>query len=502
MRKQIILLTLLLNTLVFVNLLAQEMPLVYEVENTGTDCPEPLFPSVSELPVIEALPDPFMWSDTSLGRIITRDEWRCRRAEIGALIQHYELGTKPEPPDSLEASFVGDTLLTVTIVEGIDTLTLYVPVSLPNGEGPFPAVIGVGWFPTGFLPPDIFTSRGIATIHYQESQVANAWSSTRGDGAFFDLYPDTDRGKFIAFAWGASRIIDGLERCPEANIDLSRLAITGCSYAGKIALFSGAFDERIALTLVQESGGGGDATWRFSETLSGVETLSNAQGYAWYHRDLSQFNSRVTRLPFDHHELMSMVAPRALLVIGNPDMVWMAEESGHVGCKAAQEVWEALGVPDRFGFSKVGHSDHCVLPSSQRPEIIAFVEKFLLGNDTVNTDSIEIGPYDIDLSSWITWDIPELGVIPPNTGDFYLDQNDPNPFNLDTAIGYYLDQESHVRLSVYDITGREVRTLLNEQQSTGKQTYTFDGSELPSGIYICTLKVGRFTQSRKMLLLH
>jgi hypothetical protein len=288
---------------------------------------------------------------------------------------------------------------------------MYAPVSLPSGTGPFPAVIGVGFSPTGSLPSDIFTDRGIATIQYIEGQVANAWTSTRGDGYFFDLYPDNQRGKFIAFAWGASRIIDALEQCSADSIDLAHLAITGCSYAGKIALFSGAFDERIALTLVQESGGGGDATWRFSETLpeGDVENLERAQGYAWYHQDLSLFNNAVTKLPFDHHELMAMVAPRALLIIGNPSMVWMAEGSGHVGCKAAKEAWKAFGVPDRFGFSKVGHGDHCVLPTSQRPEVIAFVEKFLLGNDAVNTDSIEITPHDtIDLSPWITWDAPEL----------------------------------------------------------------------------------------------
>ena len=39
-----------------------EVPLVYEVENTGADCPEPPLPSFNELPIIEALPDPFMWS--------------------------------------------------------------------------------------------------------------------------------------------------------------------------------------------------------------------------------------------------------------------------------------------------------------------------------------------------------------------------------------------------------------------------------------------------------
>jgi hypothetical protein len=490
-----ILLTFLLITLLAAFSLAQVLPLIYDAENTGADCPEPPLPALCELPTIQSLPDPFMWSDTTRGRITSIYDWRCRRAEIGAEVQYYELGTKPPPPDTLEARFTGDTLLTVTVIENGDTLTLYVPISLPEGEGPFPAVIGIGWFPTGSLPADIFTGRGIATIHYMESQVANAWTSTRGDGAFYKLYPDKKRGKFIAFAWGTSRIIDGLEKCPESKIDLTRLAITGCSYAGKIALFSGAFDERIALTISQEPGGGGDATWRFSQTIgSSVEILANAQGYAWYHQDINRFNGAVTKLPFDHHEVMALVAPRALLLLGNPPWVWLAEESGYVGCKAAYEVWKALGVPNRFGFSQVGGHDHCQLPDGQRPEVIAFVEKFLLGNPTANTE-VAISPYNTDLSPWITWTTPELSQ-EPNSIDhseniidrFDLLQNYPNPFNPATTINYFLNQADHIQLSVYDITGKKIGTLLNQKQSAGKQALTFDGSELASGIYNCTLK--------------
>jgi len=506
MRIKIILLALLFNALLLGDLLAQEIPLVYDVENTGADCPDPDFLEFEDLPSDMTLPDPFMWADTARGRIESVDDWRCRRAEIGALIEHYELGTKPDADslDNIEAVFMGDTLLIVTVVRNEDTLILNVPVGLPEGEGPFPAVIGVGFLPTGSLPSDIFTDRGIATIQFIDSQVANAWSSLRGDGAFYELYPDTKRGKFMAFAWGVSRIIDGLEMCPEINIDLTHLAITGCSYAGKIALFSGAFDERIALTITQEPGGGGDAAWRVTQTLDGSrETLRSAQSYCWYLQGLSQFNNTVRKLPFDHHELMAMVAPRALLVIGNPDMVWLAEESGHVACKAAHEVWKAFGVPDRFGFSKVGHDDHCVLPESQRPELIAFVEKFLLGDTTTNTD-VEISPYDPDLSDWITWDTPELegASILPFIGEFNLMQNDPNPFSSITNINYYLEKESYVQISVYDIKGNKIRTLLNEQQSAGKQTVTFDGAELPSGIYIYKLKAGKLTKNKKMLLIH
>ena len=401
------LVVLLLNMCLVVGSAAQEMPYVYAVENTGAGCPTPALPSFSALPIVNSLPDPFMWSD-GRGRITNRSEWRCRRTEIGAAIQKYEMGTKPPRPDTLEASFSADSVLTVTVrVDGV-TLILTSKITLPEGKGPFPAVIGVGFTGAGSLPPDIFTDRRIATIRFMESQITNPWSNVRADGPFYRLYPDTTRGKFIAWAWGVSRIIDGLEKCPDTRIDVSHLAVTGCSYAGKIALFAGAFDERIALTIAQESGGGGYTAWRVTETLSGSrEILRKAQGQSWYYSGLSQFNNAVTKLPYDHHELMAMVAPRALLVTGNPDYEWLADESGYVGSKAAHEVWKALGVPDRFGVSIVGGHAHCRLPDSQRPEVGAFVEKFLLRNKSANTN-ISTSPYNSDLSPWIPWTTPKL----------------------------------------------------------------------------------------------
>ena len=61
-----------------------------------------------------------------------------------------------------------------------------------------------------------------------------------------------------AWVWGVSRIIDALELSPHANINLNKLAVTGCSRDGKGALMAGAFETRIALTIPQESGSGGD----------------------------------------------------------------------------------------------------------------------------------------------------------------------------------------------------------------------------------------------------
>ncbi len=262
---------------------------------------------------------------------------------------------------------------------------------------------------TPILPADTLIRRGIAIIPYNFGQVM-AWQQNRGSEPINKLYPNlVYMGAYSAWSWGVSRLIDGLELVQaDLPIDLKHLAITGCSFAGKMALFAGAFDERIALTIAQESGGGGYTTWRFSETQPAgtVENLSRTSNL-WFIEDLFQFSNSVPKLPYDHHELMGMVAPRALFVTGNPSQVWLSDESGHVGSKGVQEIYNALGVSGRFGFSIITDHPHCVVPNSQIPEIEAFLEKFLLGDTTVNTN-ISTTPYTTNLSPWITWETPVL----------------------------------------------------------------------------------------------
>ncbi len=378
----------------------KEVPFVYNIEHTGAEYAEPILPTFDELPTIRPLTDPFEWSDGS-GRSTNFEDWARRRSEIKAEIEHYEIGEKPNRPENITASYAKDTL-TVNITVNGNTLTLTSAISLPEGEGPFPAVIGIGRG-AGSLPEDIFSSRNIAQIAFNFTQVMSH-TQTRGNEPINKLYPDLEyMGAYSAWSWGVSRIIDGLELVSDdLNIDLEHLAITGCSFAGKMALFAGAFDERIALTIAQESGGGGAAAWRVSETLGNVETLGSTSG-AWFIEDLFNYSNSVPKLPYDHHELMAMVAPRALLILGNPDYQWLADESGYVSSKAAHEVWKAFGVADRFGFSIVDGHNHCALPDSQKPEVEAFVDKFLLGDALANTD-VQTHPYEhVDFARWYDW---------------------------------------------------------------------------------------------------
>jgi N-acetylneuraminic acid mutarotase len=82
-----------------------------------------------------------------------------------------------------------------------------------------------------------------------------------------------------------------------------------------------------------------------------------------------------------------------------------------------------------------------------------------------------------------------------------LEQNYPNPFNPTTVIRYQLPAAAQVTLTVYDLLGREVTTLVNERMCAGTHEATFDGSGLSSGVYICRLSAGDVVQSRRLLLL-
>ncbi len=84
---------------------------------------------------------------------------------------------------------------------------------------------------------------------------------------------------------------------------------------------------------------------------------------------------------------------------------------------------------------------------------------------------------------------------------FILSQNYPNPFNPSTNIKFELPKSSMVRLSVYDILGREVSVLVNERKTPGTYEVSFDGSGLASGVYLYRLTAGSFVQTRKMLVI-
>lgn len=409
---------------------SREIHLVYNSENTGKDqtCGVTFLP-VDSLPSEEALPDPLLMADGK-HRVKSFRQWESRRQEIMALLQHYEVGEKPSTPKECITTSIlpyqepvtprppmigfdgkpfhspyedlkADTIL-VNITVGGETLTMHCPVYYPEGEGPFPAIIGMGQG-AGSLPPSIFTERKIAMVGFPFQEVMSH-TQKRGTEPINRLYPELEYiGAYSAWPWGVSRVIDALEILgPASRIDTRHLAVSGCSFAGKMALWSGAFDERIALTIAQEPGGGGAAAWRVTETLGWVERLKSTN-YSWFIESMMQFGDCVDRLPVDHHQLCALIAPRALLVFGNPDYEWLADESGYVSCVAARKVWDFFGISDRMGYSFQDGHMHCMLPPEQYPELEAFVDRFLLGLD-VPTDCTKAPMFEnVDTDRWMPW---------------------------------------------------------------------------------------------------
>lgn len=367
-----------------------DVPLVYSVENTGAKFKAPKMKTIDLLPVIRELPD-------ALEGVKKFKDWSKRRSNISHMIQHYGIGTKPAvKPGEVKARMEGDSMLVVDVTVNGQTLTLTSQIRYPKvGQPPYALMIGTSMMS---LPRQLFEGRPIAIMNFHEKQVNDYGQfgrhHERGEHNFDRLYPDLkDNGAYSEWAWGLSRLLDGLQQLgPEVTkIDMQHIGVTGCSYAGKMALYCGAFDERIALTIAQEPGGGGAAAWRAShESTENVEDLDKTD-YHWFKESQREnfHGDSVYRLPYDQHELCAMVCPRALLLLGNPDYKWLSDEAMLVSAKAARPVWEKFGIADRMGWSIVDGHGHCQLPPSQFPEVQAFIDKFLLGRDT-NTSDIRI----------------------------------------------------------------------------------------------------------------
>ena len=301
-----------------------------------------------------------------------------------------------------------------------NTISFSVPIKAPTSPpstGLAPAVIA-------YDGASVPIPAQVATITLSVGTIAEQLSpSSRNKGLFYDLYGtstygDSTAGALMAWAWATSRIIDALEaHQDETGIDPARVAVTGCSRNGKGAMVAGAFDARIALTIPQESGSGGDACWRTSrEMLVNRDQLTQtaqeivgenvwfAEAFDYFGRD----NYTVGLLPVDHHELAGLIAPRGLYSTSNTDYLWLGGWSCWECMNAARRVYEALGAKTSQGFSQDGGHAHCSFPEDQRPEIQAFFERFLLGREDADTDVFRtVGDWTFE-PSWVKWKPPVL----------------------------------------------------------------------------------------------
>ena len=175
---------------------------------------------------------------------------------------------------------------------------------------------------------------------------------------------------------------------------------------------------------------------------------------------------------------------------------------GYSGSKTFAQ-WQALGY-DAHGKNANPMLNDSLFPASNSPVIDAGTNlggAYAVDKEGVTRPSskIDLGAYEVQTTTAI---LDNNNPAPTSiVKDYELAQNYPNPFNPSTVIKYTIGNASRVVIKVYDITGRVVADLVNEEKPAGQYNVEFKGNNLASGTYIYTISTNNFTQSKKMLLL-
>ena len=221
------------------------------------------------------------------------------------------------------------------------------------------------------IPADLIASRGYALLTACYMQVSPDVEVRSGDSEslaytqVFDLWPKRDESRddnttaLGAWAWALSRGLDLAGRVPE--LDARRNVVTGSSRLAKAALLAAARDERFAVCVANQTGGGGCplAKRDFGENVSTEVKMFPH----WYCRAYAKYADNEQAMRFDQHLLLAAVAPRALLVEGFNEG-WFDTKGEYLAAKAASPVWELLGrkglpaggFPDCYDTSLIGPS--------------------------------------------------------------------------------------------------------------------------------------------------
>jgi hypothetical protein len=366
----------------------------------------------ADLPEVKGLPDPFAFADGT--RVRTKADWARRREELKGLFQDYMYGHLPPKPEKMtitrgevvvdKENNVALQDLKVKLEHGGKSLTLPVRLAWPaDAKKAVPVLIrstfgrAAGGAPSG-RPFTTFTKRGYGVAEFSFVDVAADNKARARSAGVYQLYGDKiDCGALMAWAWGVHRMIDVIETVDK--LDAKKVMVTGHSRYGKAALIAGAFDERIALTVPSHSGCAGTAPYRF--IYGKGEQLHNIVGSFphWFHPNFNQFVGKVERLPVDQHQLLALVAPRALLQTEGTKDAWSNPEGTQLTHLAAKKVYEFLKAGDKISvrFRPVGH-----IPSNE--DLLDYADYVFFKKPL----SEEFGklPYKEEKKAY-TWDVPK-----------------------------------------------------------------------------------------------
>lgn len=385
------------------------------------------FKKRDELPVIPELPDPFLKPDGT--RVKSPEEWPEQREYLKEMLAHYLYGHMPKDSGKTSGEVVfsrpvynGRALAqTIRITTGRNgEVTFDADLIRPVREGKVPVITWNQFTGRHGSPAEeeAVCERGYAIMEFDKEQIA-ADSAEAFHGPAAKAFPECDWGAIAMWAWAQSRLLDYLFTTDWADTD--KIVATGHSRGGKVALCAAIYDERFALCAPNGSGCGGAGCFRFlgsryGEGIGVCETagsINDLLGYWWsdafgefglrqqnytssqfpkvddLYARLKEFSFEKfgktlneNRLPFDLHFAKALIAPRALISTDGLRDVWANTFGTQITWRAAQEVFDFLGVPEKnaMHFREGTHEFQKI----DWLAILDFCDEMFYGRQTVN----------------------------------------------------------------------------------------------------------------------
>jgi hypothetical protein len=478
------------------------------LRRAGLNGTVPPFPDPFDLPAVSTLPDPFTFFNGT--RVKSLADWTNRQAEIKNLAQYYEYGYAYSHTPTVTATIgAATTSGTATfyavsatasdpgkaVANGTWTNRLTIPgatTAAPNGKvgGPFPVIVEVdAGVATGNTT---YTNAGYAVLSVPYTSFGEDSTGYTHTGAYYNMYPysvvnGNDTSGLAVWAWGASRSVDALQYLIATNptiaaqIDASKLVVTGVSRLGKTTVAAGLLDSRFGLTVPAAAGSGGPTPYRYDSfgakpcrTLplgnvypwgqsTGAEEMGDHIWHnawnsnemfqrfmdEWYPYPLGQTNTNAPaapgmpmvasrlfdevcpahgtglRMPYDHHEIIAAIAPRAVLIDSSNNDYADNPEGDSIGFTGAQPVYQFLGASQYLGYDNAYTNSGHAQTAQQLKDLVTFANMVF---------------YNIPLSSTTTGQFMLTGANPP-AGSVFTGQgvyvNDYNTPVVNTFNTYY-----------------------------------------------------------------
>lgn len=311
------------------------------------------------------LPNPLI--DDS-GASVSQAAWTStRRQQILDTFRKQVYGVRPsieyavaykvlEEKAAFDGAAVGYSMNAIVTVEGRKyefPFVLFIP---SQASKPVPGIIHINnrYFvpldkamnePDPFWPVKSIVEKGYATASFHTSDVdpddKNGYA--KGIRSFFanGKAPAPDDWRSLsAWGWAASRILDYLDTLE--NVDATRVAVVGHSRGGKTSLWAASEDERFAIAYSNNSGCGGAALSRraYGETVARITEVFPH----WFCENYARYGGKEDELPVDQHEVMALIAPRAIYVTSADEDLWADPRGEYTSLVASAPVYSLLGM--------------------------------------------------------------------------------------------------------------------------------------------------------------